>query len=132
MIPTYSTKISEAMIEEAILQYLNCVGWFAWKNPTTGYYDSKIKGFRKQSSSYSINGVSDIIAVRDGEVLFIEVKTKKGVQSKYQKIFEQKIKESGGIYWVVRSVQDVKLMLEGLEHEKINASEQKTSVEKNF
>lgn len=69
--------ITESSIEEAILVYLNyVVGAFAWKNPTAGYYDSKIGKFRKQKSKFAINGGSDIL-LSYKNVQAIEVKTPK-------------------------------------------------------
>ena len=61
----------------------------------------------EQNSWYPINitsscknGVSDIIAIRNGNVIFIECKEGKDVQSPLQKRFERKIKENKGIYIV--------------------------------
>ena len=65
----------------------------------------------------SINGIPDIevfaSVLKDGEPLiqipiYLEVKNKNGRQSKHQKIFEQRIKDAGGYYFVVRSPEDVK------------------------
>jgi hypothetical protein len=56
---------------------------------------------------YSKNGVPDIIVVRYGWFIGLEVKAPKGYQSKAQKKFERDCKEAGGEYYVVRSISDV-------------------------
>lgn len=100
--------MTEAQIEESILQWLNSNGFFAWKNNTGGYFDTQKKTFRKHVSKFALNGASDVIALRQGVVYFIEVKTILGVQSNVQKQFERKIKENKGNYLLVRSVDDIK------------------------
>lgn len=97
--------MTEAQIEESILQLLASMGWFAWKNPSTGYHDGK--GWRKQASKWAINGVSDVIAIKNGIVLFIEVKTPQNRQSEAQKLFQQNILQQNGHYLVARSPKDI-------------------------
>ena len=65
--------------------------------------------------------MSDLTAIKSGKVLFIEIKTPKGVVSEYQKEFEKHIESAGGIYWVVRSVEELneKLKKEGLSDMKV-------------
>ena len=45
------------------------------------------------------------------ETLFIEVKTDVGKQSDAQRVFQQKVEKLGGIYLVVRSLDDVKKII---------------------
>ena len=56
-------------------------------------------------------GVSDLIAVFDGEIVFIEMKTKTGRQSPEQKEFEQAVKARGFEYVIFRSVSDAEKWL---------------------
>ena len=65
--------MTEKDLENLILEYCALNNIFAWKNQTTGIYDSKKKIFRKPHK-YQINGVSDIIMFFGNEVYFIEVK----------------------------------------------------------
>ncbi len=102
----------EKDIERLILEYLSIHGWLAWKNPTVGVFDQSRGKFRKPSGKFHMTGVSDIIAVRNGEVWFIEVKTKRGRQTDNQKLFERLIGEKGGNYLLARSVDDVKFLAE--------------------
>jgi len=100
----------ESTIEKNILDWLTIKGCYAFKVPKSGY---NVKGkWRKHSSKYAVNGISDIVCIdRTGRVLFLEVKSKNGVQSDDQKKFEENVKKSGGRYYVVRSVKDVELVL---------------------
>lgn len=59
-----------------------------------------------------ISGVSDMIVVRDNEVLFIEVKTSKGVQSERQKVFQKSVENLGFKYYLVRSLEDFKKIIQ--------------------
>lgn len=103
---TFSTP-SEKEIENAIFELLNRLGWFAWKNNSTGIYDPKIGKFRKSKNKNVINGASDILAIKNGIVLFIEVKSLTGRMSEDQEIFRDNIVRSGGYYYVVRSCAEV-------------------------
>jgi len=83
----------ETSIKKAIKEYMRLMGWHIWHN---------LQGL----GSYP--GVADLTAVKDGRVLFIEVKTKHGKQSENQMIFENDIRTHGGEYVVARSVDDIK------------------------
>jgi hypothetical protein len=47
-----------------------------------------------------------------GQVVFIEMKTKKGTQTKSQKAFEKMCIENGYIYEIARSFEDFKKLIE--------------------
>jgi hypothetical protein len=51
-------------------------------------------------------GVSDLIVIKQNEVIFVEVKTEVGKQSKDQKAFEQKVNNLGFKYFLVRSLDE--------------------------
>jgi len=51
-------------------------------------------------------GVSDLIVIKQNEVIFVEVKTEVGKQSKEQKAFEAKVQSLGFKYILVRSLED--------------------------
>lgn len=56
-------------------------------------------------------GVSDLIVLLpNAKTLFIEVKVEKGVQSEVQKRFEEKVKTLGFEYFLVRSLDDFKIL----------------------
>lgn len=105
-------KLLEKHIETQILLYLRARGIFAWKNPTAGYFDPKIKRFRKQASPFAINGTSDIMAIHLGKFMAIEVKSATGKVSPAQKEFLEKVGKAGGIPIVARCLEDVANILE--------------------
>ena len=59
-------------------------------------------------------GIPDIIAARDGIILFIEIKKLTGKQSKWQKIFEKDLKYRGGHYVLARGYKDVENYFNGI------------------
>ena len=56
----------------------------------------------------AIKGFPDIILLYRGNFIGIEVKTKTGTQSEEQKKMENLIVRNGGLYFVVRSLDEVK------------------------
>ena len=74
---------NETAIRRQIQDYLRWTGWFV-------YYNLAGLG--------SYPGLSDLVAVKDGRVVHIEVKTPKGVQSDKQKRFQRNLEAAGGEY----------------------------------
>ena len=62
----------------------------------------------KYIKSGVLAGVSDLICINNGEVLFIELKDYKGKQSEVQKEFEKSIISQGFKYFLVRSLDEFK------------------------
>ena len=58
-----------------------------------------------------MSGVSDLIVVRPGEVIFVEVKTESGVQSPKQREFESIVTGCGFRYELVRSLDEFKTIM---------------------
>jgi len=85
-------KVSEKTIMKQIAYSLTFHGWFV---------------FRVPPSLYGQKGLCDLIAVKNGITVFIEVKTPRGKQTEDQKVFEMKLQQAGGIYILARSVDDV-------------------------
>ena len=55
----------------------------------------------------SYRGIPDLVAVKNGRVLFIELKTPRGRQSKYQRKFQADLEAAGGEYVLCRGVDDL-------------------------
>lgn len=55
-----------------------------------------------------LSGVSDLIILRAGETIFVEVKTATGQQSQKQKEFQSIVEKLGYRYLLVRSLNDFK------------------------
>ena len=71
---------------------------------------SKIETLQKKAIGM-MSGVSDLIILRPGEVIFVEVKTPIGSQSPSQKIFQSIVEALGFRYLLVRSLEDFKSQL---------------------
>lgn len=98
-------KISEANVKIAVYQYLTTKNYFWWPSKTVGVYSAK-RGCRLKDPWLRL-GVSDILMLWGGALFAIELKGSHGYQSKAQKEFEAKIKSEGGIYLLVRSIDDL-------------------------
>lgn len=105
-------KKSESAIQQSI------VVWYRNNNLTTDNLifsvPNESSNAREQMYKKSIgmlSGVSDLICIHNGKVLFIEVKDDKGKQSDNQRKFEQKIIANGFEYHVVRSLDEFKPLI---------------------
>ena len=90
----------ESDIQRAIRDYLRLMGWFVWHN---------------LQSLGSYRGLADLTAVKNGVVVFIEVKTSRGTLSQYQRQFQQDLTRAGGHYIVARNIDDVEEAIKQLE-----------------
>lgn len=117
--------VLEKDIQKMIISYLQTRrmlfnrinnGKFVIKEKRTDKY-GRNRNSQRAVQCNTINGIPDIevfasILVDESPILqipiYLEVKTKTGRQSNYQKIFEKRIKDAGGYYYVVRSIEDVK------------------------
>lgn len=101
-------KVLERDIELKLLHWLNISGWFAWKNPTKpSFIEVGGRKVLKNRAKFEIVGASDIIAIRDGRVLFIEVKRPGGTQREGQVAFQSAIERHGGRYVLVKSLDEL-------------------------
>jgi Holliday junction resolvase len=90
-------KNPETAIRRQVQEYLRWQGWFIYHN---------LAGL----GSYP--GLSDLVAIKSGKVVHIEVKTPTGKLSEYQQKFRDDVEAHGGEYLVARKVEDV----QGLEY----------------
>lgn len=91
----------------ACCHYLELRKHFFWRNNNTPVYDPTRKVFRAMPK-YALNGVPDIIVIKDGWFVGLEIKTKSGRQSEHQKEFERNCKQAGGEYHLITSVDQLK------------------------
>lgn len=87
---------TETLIRRSITDALRLAGWAV-------FYIFQGLG--------SYKGISDLIAIKDGLTVYIEVKTETGRQSEYQKQFERIITDHGGKYILARSTADIAELL---------------------
>ena len=92
------SSLKEADIVRTILRYLKTVpNCFCWK---------------EHGGMYGTAGIPDVIACIGGRVFAFEVKTEKGKATALQESVLRKIQKCGGNAAIVRSVEEVKRMLE--------------------
>lgn len=70
--------------------------------------------FQKDHSPYAMKGIPDIIMVVNGRFIGLEVKSESGRQSDEQKEFERNVTKNGGAYYLIRSIEDVQMILKGI------------------
>lgn len=100
----------ESDIVTAICDYLAYrPGILFWRQNTAPTFDTTKKTFRRMPA-YALKGVPDIIVIKHGQFIGLEVKTKKGTQSPEQREFEHRVTLVGGAYAVVRSIDDVQAL----------------------
>jgi hypothetical protein len=92
---------NEGKLKKKIKDYLSLNNWFV---------------FHVQQGMYSYKGISDLVAIKNGQTVFIEVKFGRGKQTGNQKYFEAEVKSAGAKYIVVWSLGDLEFYLseEGL------------------
>jgi len=89
--------VSEKSIVTSILRYLKTVpGCFCWE---------------EHGGMYGTAGIPDIIACVNGRFVALEVKTQSGKATKLQEATIKKILNAGGVAAVVRSVDEVRVIL---------------------
>ncbi len=108
-----SSNLPEQIIERQILMFLKSRRIFAWKVRSTGTFDAKQGRFRK-ASPYFTKGCADILALFNGKLLAIEVKSAKGKLSDHQKEFLHNVNINGGYSMIARSIEDVEAKLKHL------------------
>lgn len=95
-------KLKEKDVQKAILDWLFWNKIFHYRNNTGAFVDSNKHFYR-----FGELGSPDIIAVKDGVFIGIEVKGTGGKQSEYQKQFEERLTKAGGKYILAYSLDDV-------------------------
>lgn len=85
-------KVKESDIQRQIKEYLQWHGWYVIK-------------IHQSLGSY--RGIADLYALKDGQHVWIEVKTPKGRLSEAQEKFRQDIISHGGKYLVARGIEDL-------------------------
>ena len=107
-------KETEAQIQKAIMQWgqykkvlmhrINVIGTPLHKDGLTVYRPSTNKGMADIHATLIVEGIPVSV--------WLEVKTKKGKLSPNQKAFQESIESAGGFYYVVRSIDDVDLVIQ--------------------
>jgi Holliday junction resolvase len=85
-------KITENDVKRVVKDYLSAKGFFH---------------FHILQGLGSYKGIPDMVAIKKGRVLFLEIKKPTGKQSEHQKEFQQNIEYQGGEYILVRCLEDL-------------------------
>jgi hypothetical protein len=103
------TKETETQIQAAIYDYLTLrkIFFVRLNNIPAIHRDSTGSLQFRKMGKYARPGLSDILVVKDGRAIFLEVKAKKGKQSPEQIDFGSDAILAGGQYHVIRSIEDV-------------------------
>lgn len=102
--------MKESEIQSGIINYLEILekmGKLTFQRiNNTPIYDPRSQRFRSMAKGTK-KGFPDILVLISGKAIGFEVKTVTGRQSKEQKEIENKFKQHGHEYFVVRSLEEV-------------------------
>lgn len=93
---------TEKETQKAVLEYLSAKRIFHWRN-NTGAMKTASGGFIR----FGAVGSPDIFAVHNGIVYGLEIKDLKGKLSADQVSFGLDLRKAGGVYEVIRSIDEV-------------------------
>jgi len=110
---TYKTEASN--LTDAIIDFLNNSGHFAWRNNKVGIYDPVKNVFRKGGRN-SGKGSSDVLCALkpNGQLLAIEVKIDRDKPDPDQIKFKANTEKTGAIYWVCKTIEDFQTQYKSL------------------
>ena len=104
----------EHLFQQQVIQYLHMFNIFVFETDVMdglkflNTEKQRLAFIQHQKNMGYIKGQPDLVAVLNNKVVFIELKTQKGKQSKEQKEVEKEIKKRGVDYIVVRNLEDLK------------------------
>ena len=111
--------MTETQIQSSIIDYLQVLEnqgkLFLHRVNNMGVYDPKRKAYRVFPKGAK-KGFPDIIVIKNGFLIGLEVKTGEGKQSNNQKEVEKELKKHGADYFVVRSLEDAIKIIEGVNN----------------
>ncbi|MGL5798445.1 MAG: VRR-NUC domain-containing protein [Cetobacterium sp.] len=106
--------LSEIEIQGMLIDYLmileNRGTLFFQRTNNNAIYDTKSSKFRRAAKGQK-KGFPDIMVIKDGRTIGIEVKAENGRQSEHQKEIEHLFKKNGAEYYIVRSLKELKEIL---------------------
>lgn len=102
--PTSKLKSSENFIQSLIIKDLEMRelrGELYFQRTNTIGIKTNNNQYRKVKGQH--RGFPDIFIIKNGKILFLEIKNYNGNQSQFQKISEMKLVEQGAKYYIVRT-----------------------------
>ena len=107
---------TEAQIQQAIVNYLQALGWYVI---VTDAGEAARASRQRHRQGRMRPGTPDLVALKDGRGVLIEVKRPRGRLTARQK-WEHDVAKSRGVpVLVARSVEDVERCLEEVERERM-------------
>lgn len=102
----------EKDIQKVICQYLfDLKHYFGWRQNTAPTVQKSAEGWQfRRMAAHTMKGTPDIILIKDGIFIGLEVKRPGGKQSDDQKEFEKNCLKAGGKYHIVTSLEDVRAL----------------------
>lgn len=100
---------TEGHIQNAVCEYLEVKNYCFWRSNNVPMFSRNEDGsirFRSMPK-YTPKGLPDITIIKDGIYHGLEIKRQTGTQSEEQREIEHWIKQNGGKYDVVRSLDDL-------------------------
>lgn len=108
-------KQTEAQIQTEIVEYLSRQGIFCHSVPNEGAGKNKLRTMRMITMGMKPGTADLVVWFPWGEIGYLEVKTETGKLSDKQRRFEKRCEEHGVFYAVVKSVEDVREIMESHE-----------------
>lgn len=110
--------MKESRIQYEICQYLQSQDIYFHSVPNEAPGNNKVRAMQMTATGLRA-GVADLVVwVEPGAVAYMEVKTETGRQSDKQKRFQLACENHGLEYYLVRSVEDVREIVENRSHKK--------------
>lgn len=108
-------KILETVVQKEVCEWLERRGFFFWRvnnTPMAGRPDAAGNFRFRRMPKYTPRGVPDIIVVRRGLFIGIEVKRPKAKLSEHQVRFGADLIKHGGSYYKVSSIEELEAIPE--------------------
>jgi hypothetical protein len=99
----------ESELQKEIIEFLKSNGWFVIRNHTQGIRYTKGRGTNPNK------GIPDLLAVKDDNYVWIEVKTLEGIVSVYQIAWIKNVRNYGANVLIADCVDDVREYIRGFE-----------------
>jgi hypothetical protein len=103
-------KTLESEVQRAICDYLAYTGIFFWRSNNVPVFGKSGDGIRRYRAlpKYTPKGLPDIICIKNGHFIALEVKREGMKQTPDQKLMQNNIEENGGYYYVVYGISCLK------------------------
>ena len=95
-------KVKESELQKLILDYLKAKNIFHYRNNSGAFKNSEGHFYR-----FGANGSPDIVIVKNGQYIGCEIKGTGGLQSQYQKDFQEGLEKAGGKYLLIYSLEEL-------------------------